>query len=56
MCACATGAQPRSLCVWTVGLLLLAGLAAAVPLGWRFGLVVAGYVAATTAYSLYFKR
>ena len=52
----ASGAIPLRHGGWMVALLLLAGLAAAVPLGWRFVLVMAAYVAATTAYSLYFKR
>jgi 4-hydroxybenzoate polyprenyltransferase/phosphoserine phosphatase len=41
---------------WLAPLLLVAGLALAIPLGFEFVLLMLGYYAATTAYSLVLKR
>jgi 4-hydroxybenzoate polyprenyltransferase len=52
----ASGALPIAHGTWLVPILLLSGLAFAIPLGSLFVLVLLGYCSATTAYSLWLKR
>ena len=52
----ASGALPITLASAMVPGLLLAGFSVAALLGWGFVLVAAGYLVATTAYSLWLKR
>jgi 4-hydroxybenzoate polyprenyltransferase len=52
----ASGAVPIAHGTWLVPLVLLSGLAVALPLGVTFVIVILSYYAATMAYSFYFKR
>ncbi len=52
----ASGAVPLSFGTWAAPMLMMAGMALALPLGRDFVMVLAAYCVATMAYSLYFKR
>ncbi len=52
----ASGSIPIAHGSWMAPVLLIAGFAIAVTVGWSLVLVMLGYYAATTAYSLYLKR
>jgi 4-hydroxybenzoate polyprenyltransferase len=52
----ASGSVPIAHGSWMAPVLLIAGFATAVPLGWSFVLIMLGYYVATAAYSLYIKR